>query len=131
MKEVTEWNNNPRNMWVWDKDINQKVKRKVIYISKRNMYHYTVMTLTDDETEFQHFMHCAEIEETKYRRMTNQELAWWIREKPTREYKRNYCSTISFEYFYTEENASATVGSDILIREDGDEWREPLVEVTE
>lgn len=75
--------------------------------------------------------HCAEIEEPKKRRMTNQELSWWIREKPTREYKHNYCTTVSFEYFYTEEKADTTVDSNILIRENGGEWHEPLVEVEE
>lgn len=137
MKEVTfkDWQKNPtpRMMWVWDNNIRDKVKRKVIYIIDNDKISFPVVALNETQVTTSTFIHCAEIEESKTRRYTNQELAWWVREKPTREYKykRNDCSTIYFEYFYTEENANTTVDSDVLIREDGGEWHEPLVEVEE
>ena len=130
MKEVTyeDWQKNPtpRMMWVWDGDEVAKKRRKVIYFLGPKAP-YPVAALTGDETITVHFKHCAEIEEPKTRRMTNQELAWWLREKPTREYKCEYRIGIYYEYVYTDEGAD----EDIVIRENGGEWKEPLVEVKE
>lgn len=74
---------------------------------------------------------CAEIEEPKTRRMTYQELSWWLREKPTREWtfifqKPARAHTV-FEYFDNE--AKQPVDEDIIIRENSGEWHEPIVEV--
>lgn len=135
MNEVTIWDNRPREMWVWDNDSAVKKRKKVVYLCDFVGLTYPVVALSEGLTEgsicLSVFKHCAEIEESKTRRMTNQEFAWWLREKPTREYKRNYGSLVSFEYSYIEEKADGPVSVDILIREDGGEWHEPLVEVEE
>ena len=133
MKEVTyeDWQKNPtpRMMWVWDEDEELKVKRKVIYILKDGVYTSPVLVVVD-ECMYETFRHCAEIEEPKTRRMTNKELSRWLREKPTRECK--YSSPISCSvhstYTYNEDDGEEEVSKDVVIREDDDEWREPLVE---
>lgn len=131
MKEVTheDWMKNPtpRMMWVWDDVKHIKQKRKVICIVNRP--DYPVVALSTDGRETNLFMHCAEIEGSKTRRMTNQELAWWLTEKPYREIKDD--GWIFSRYYYIEENQFQEVKDDIFIREDGGEWREPLVETDE
>ena len=136
MKEVTyeDWQKNPtpRMMWVWNSNVEDKLKRKVIYFLGSES-HYPIVGLTVNELTAECFMHCAEIEEPKTRRMTNQELAWWLRKKPTREYKTtsNFYPIVYGEYTYLESESSDKVDINIFIREDGGEWREPLVEVEE
>ena len=71
------------------------------------------------------------MKEPKKRRMTNQEFAWWLREKSNREYKRVYSISIHFEHIYSEQYADEPVSRDFLIRENGGEWHEPLVGVEE
>lgn len=127
MKEVTyeDWlrNPTPRMMWVWDDDEKDKVQRKVVYVIKGGSY--PVKATTNDDTGYEAYRRCAEIEEP--RRMTNRELSRWLREKPTREIK--YCSnTIDCFYTYIEEDAEQEAIKGILIREDDSDWREPLVE---
>ena len=134
MKEVTyeEWQKNPtpRMMWVWDDKDKEKIKRKVVYIlSGVRGRKQNVITLYTDESCTYAYAHCAEIE--KQRRMTNQELAWWLREKPTREWKYMNGVTVYGYYGYEEKCENEEVLNNILIREDGGEWREPLVEVEE
>ena len=125
MKEVTyeDWQKNPtpREMWVWDDYEEDKKKLKVIYISKET---YPVVSVTLDDKQTEHFMHCAEIE--KQRRMTRKELSRWLREKPTREYK--FGTTVFCSYNYSETEAHDEVLDGTLIREDDGEWQEPLVE---
>ena len=132
MKEVTyeDWQKNPtpRMMWVWDDNENNKVQRKVLYIIYKPIT-YRVIALIKSELSTESFMHCAEIE--KQRRMTNKELAWWLREKPTREWKYKNGVTVYGYYGYEEKCENEEVPNNILIREDGGEWREPLVEVEE
>ena len=136
MKEVTyeEWQKNPtpRMMWVWDNDAKNKEKRKVVYVLN-NDYTYRVLSSADDdsnhETFYGTFKHCAEIE--KQRRMTNKELSRWLREKPTREYKYQTSDYIYSAFNYREYKQDEEVHEDMRIREDGGEWREPLVEVEE
>ena len=135
MKEITyeDWQENPtpREMWVWDDYEEDKKKRKIIYISKER---YPVVSVTLDDKHVERYEHCAEIE--KQRRMTNKELSRWLREKATREYKyRNNGTNDSFVYcvysylsYLEETEADEEVNASILIREDGGEWREPLVE---
>ena len=130
MKEVTyeDWlkNPQPREMWVWDNNPANAVKRKVVYFSGEEL-EYPVIIVTFDEAVELRFKHCAEIE--MKRRMTNKELAWWLSEKPHRELKmRDY---IYHDYDYKENEQDAEVADLYLIREDGSEWREPLVEETE
>ena len=137
MKEVTyeDWMKNPtpRMMWVWNKNVTLKKKRKVVYFSKENFVDYPVIGLQSDDSCVENFQHCAEIEKSKTRRMTNKELSRWLREKPTREYKYSDVSgnIVSCFYAYFDDYASKELQDDILIREDDSEWREPLVEVKE
>ena len=131
MKEVTyeDWlkNYTPRMMWVWDDDEKDKVQRKVVYVIKGGPCRYPVRVTRDDDTDYEAYKHCAEIE--KQRRMTNKEFARWLREKPTREWKYKDGISVYCYYGYEEKCENEEVISNILIREDGSEWREPLVEV--
>ena len=134
MKELTyeDWikNPTPRMMWVWDSNENNKVQRKVLYIIDKPIT-YQVIALIKSELSTESFMHCAEIEEPKTRRMTKKELSRWLREKPTREFKFNGyigCSVYSI-YTYDEDCGDKEVRKDVVIREDDGEWKEPLVEV--
>lgn len=132
MKEVTynDWQKNPtpRMMWVWDGNENAKQQRKVIYFLDPGIS-YSVLALTEDKIDTEHFKHCAEIEELKTRRMTHKELSRWLKEKPTREWKYTDGDYAYSVYCYKEEYADEEVHDSILIREDDGEWREPLVEV--
>ena len=135
MKEVTyeDWlkNPTPRMMWVWDDKDKDKVKRKVIYFNENKHAHYPIIALSEDAVISANYKHCAEIEEPKIRRMTNKELARWLREKPTREWKYMNGVTVYGYYGYEEKCENEEVLNNILIREDGGGWREPLVEVEE
>ena len=132
MKEVTyeEWQKNPtpRMMWVWGNSETDKRKRKVIYISELDIP-YPIFALTDDKLNTEHFRYCAEIE--KQRRMTYKELSRWLRGKPTREWKYQTSDYICSTFDYREYVQDKEVTDDIRIRENGGEWREPLVEVKE
>ena len=132
MKEVTyeDWQKNPtpRMMWVWDDKDKDKVKRKVIYFIENKKAHYPIIALSPDAVISAGYRHCAEIEEPKTRRMTNKEFARWLREKPTREWKYMNGVTVYGYYGYEEKCENEEVLNNILIREDGGEWREPLVE---
>ena len=142
MKELTyeDWVNNPtpRMMWVWDNDIGNKVKRKVVYITEKYKTSFPVVALNETQSSPCLFMHCAEIkEEPKKRRYTNQELAWWLQDGIKEGKHREWCyrfldDAIVHSYFdYLEDNANSSLDKDILIREDNGRWREPLVEVEE
>ena len=130
MKEVTyeDWEKNPtpRMMWVWDVNEKDKVRRKVVYIGKGGPCNHPVMATTDDDTEYEAYRHCAEIE--KQRRMTNKALSRWLREKPTREYKFKNSDFVYGEKNYREIDQDDEVKYDIFIREGDSDWREPLVE---
>ena len=130
MKKVTyiDWiqNPTPRMMWVWDKDEELKVQRKVIYFLKPGLS-FPIVALSEDEVSTENFKHCAEIE--KFRRMTYKELSRWLREKPTREYTYSCKEYIGNWCGYTVDNQDNEVTKDILIREDDGEWQEPLVEM--
>lgn len=132
MKEVTyeDWQKNPipRMMWVWCSEDEEKKKRKVVYIlSGAKGKKYNVLTVADKETSTIAYMHCAEIE--KQRLMTNKELARWLREKPTREWKFTTDGDIYNTFAYNEDTADIACWNAIVVREDDGEWREPLVEV--
>ena len=130
MKEVTyeEWikNPTPRMMRVRDSDKSLKVQRKVVYMIKNVVLKFRVLTIKDDDTDYETYLHCAEIE--KQRRMTNKELSRWLRVKPTREYKFKNSDFVYGEKNYREIEQNDEVKYDIFIREDDGEWREPLVE---
>lgn len=134
MKVITyeEWlkNPTPRMMWVWDVNERDKVQRKVIYFHDNGLP-YPIIALSDDEIDTENFKYCAEIKKPKIRRMTNKELSRWLREKPTREYKRfkSDDALVSYYHSYIERTANEEIEDSILIREDDSDWREPLVEV--
>ena len=131
MKEVTyeDWQKSltPRMMWVWNSNVENKVQAKVIYVIKSGEY----PVVTDNDVDLIRYKHCAEIEEPKRRRMTNKELSLWLREQPTREYKYQTSDFICSTFDYREYVQDEEVHGDVLIRENGGEWREPLVEVEE
>ena len=132
MKEVTyeDWQKNPtpRMMWVWDVKDKDKVKRKVIYFIENKMAHYPVVALSPDAVISAGYKHCAELEEPKTRRMTNKELSRWLREKSTREYKYQTSDYIYSAFNYREYKQDEEVHEAMRIREDGGEWKEPLME---
>ena len=132
MKELTyeDWIKNPipRMMWVWDDNENNKVQRKVIYIIDKPIT-YQVIALIKSELSTESFMHCAEIEEVKTRRMTYKELSRWLRENSTREYKYITSSYIYASFDYREKNQNVEVHESMRIRENDGEWKEPLIEV--
>ena len=132
MKEVTyeDWQKNrtPRMMWVWNSTAECKVKRMVLFLTERNSSR-PVIALTSDNITTANYKHCAEIK--KQRRMTNKELSWWLSEKPHRERKFARAPYIYTYYTYNENEQDKEVIDNILIRENGGEWREPLVEVEE
>ena len=72
---------------------------------------------------------CIKVE-TKLHRMTNQEFTWWLRECP--EEHREYCHkegySAHYNYYYSFDNANEEVEEDILIRKNGGEWMEPVIE---
>lgn len=132
MKEVTydDWQKNPtpRMMWVWCNEDEEKKMRKVVYIlSGTKGKKYNVLTVADKETYTTAYMHCAELE--KQRLMTYKELARWLREKPTREWKLTFDGYIHSNFTYDEDAADMACWDAIVVREDDGEWREPLVEV--
>lgn len=135
MKELTyeDWQKNPtpRMMWVWDNKVKYKEERKVVYVLDGNSGSYNVITTNNDDSSYEPYKHCAEIEEPKTRRMTNKELSRWLREKPTREYKYLTSDYICNTFDYREYVQDEEVHEDMRIREDDGEWREPLVEVEE
>ena len=136
MKEVTyeEWQKNPtpRMMWVWDSSENNKKQLKVIYISKEDITH-PVIALSHSDIDSSRYKHCAEIE--KQRRMTNKELSWWlqdgIKDGKHREIKYG-CKRddveVECQYTYLDSKCNDAVPVGFLIRENGGEWHEPLVE---
>ena len=131
MKEVTyeDWQKNPtpREMWCWNSSEDHKVKARVLHILSNGTFVYPILSVTDDDSRYETFQHCAEI--GKQRRMTNKELSWWLSEKPHRELKIG--DYFYHDYDYKENEQDAEVTDLVLIREEGGEWREPLVEVEE
>lgn len=67
------------------------------------------------------------------RRMTHQELSWWLREhsEEHRELKYKSSPHILTTYPYSEVEAKEEVSSECFIRSNGGEWKEPLIEVKE
>lgn len=134
MKEINyeEWKKNPtpRMMWVWDnEDASDKKIKNVVYITKDGLHnYYPVMTVDENNEYYDTYRHCAEIEQ---RRMTKQELAWWLRGNPTRELKSCNDKWIQTYLLYTDETSNIPVSDNVLIRENGGEWRVPLVEAKE
>ena len=130
MKELThkEWMENPtpRMMWVWDSNEAHKKQMKVVYFSNTAI-EYPVVALTNNDVNAVRYKHCAEIE--KQRRMTNKELARWLRLNPTREIKYDrQCDRVYYNYNYYDSESNKEVDTELVIRENDGEWREPLIE---
>ena len=102
----------------------------VLFLTERNPSH-PVIALTSDNITTANYKHCAEIEKSNTRRMTHKELAHWLKEKPTREFKYSSSRFIYTFHSYDENCEDEEIHEDILIREDDGEWRKPLVEVEE
>ena len=135
MKTLTyeDWVKNPvpRNMWVWDDSEEDMVKRKVVYFNENRSASYPVIVITEKGDSSAEYKHCAELEPK--RRMSNKELARWLREHPSREYKYhsncNYASCSVYSYHtYDEALEDEEINKDIVIREDYGEWKEPIIE---
>ena len=69
-------------------------------------------------------------EEIKTRRMTNQELADWLRDCPEerREFKYTGCDGVYSSYDYLESSENSPVERKLIRRNHG-EWEEPLIEM--
>lgn len=71
------------------------------------------------------------IEKAKTRRMTNQELSWWLRD--CQQERREVCrvdeDTIYSRYIYRKCDANEEVPEFVRIRKNGGEWQEPLIEI--
>ena len=135
MKEITyeDWQKNPkpRMMWVWNDDFEEREKQKVVYVIKDYFASCPILAVSEEDSSFCMYCHCAEIEDPKTRRMTNKELSRWIREKFTREFKYVNRDYVYSEFDYREYKQDEEVDVDMRIREDDGEWREPLIEVEE
>lgn len=141
MKKLTyeDWNKNPtpRMMWVWNDDFEEREKKKVVYVIKDDFASCPVLAVSEEDSSFCIYCCCAEIEEPKTRRMTNQELSWWlqegIKEGKHREWSYHlYKTIVARSYFdYCVSGMDKPVEDGILIRENGGEWHEPIVEVEE
>lgn len=130
MKELTheDWMKNTvsRIMWVWDNNEDCKRKAKVIYIAEQDIV-FPVIVLDDNGRDIYRYKHCAEV--SKQRRMTNKELSRWLRENPTREFKYDrQCDRVCYAYRYYDSESNEEVATELVIRENDSEWKEPLVE---
>jgi hypothetical protein len=67
----------------------------------------------------------------KTRRMTNQELVWWLRDCSEEHREWKCTSTVYVNYYisYIEKDANKECEKDILIRRNGGKWEEPLIEI--
>ena len=124
MKEVTEWDNNPREMWVWGSEPERKQKEFVIWI-RSDDYHPRVVTIDREEHDaIMPFQHCAEIEPRRL--MTNKELSRWLREKPNREWKD--AIFVHADLIYRECEEDTEVSNGIYVREGDSPWFVPFAE---
>lgn len=131
MKEVTEWDNRPRLMWVWDEDDEDKKYRLfVVYIAaKVNRGQKRVLSVNTVTHTSKWYDHCAEITDEE-KRMTNKQLSDWLAEDYHREYvDTKYGLVHKLVYAYYDIDRDIEVSESIRIRENNGEWREPLVEL--
>ena len=130
MKELTyeDWQKNPtpRIMWIWDNKEEDRVKRKVIYFIENKNVSHPVVALSQDGTITANYKHCAEI--GNIRRMTYRELSWWLSDKSHREYRYKNNDFVFRTLDYKESKQNEEVTDSFLIRENSEEWKEPLIE---
>lgn len=69
----------------------------------------------------------------KSRRMTNRELAWWLREhqEEHREFRFKADISVFSTYTYRESSCNCPCEEGILIRSNGGKWKEPLFDEVE
>lgn len=69
----------------------------------------------------------------RQRRMTHQELSWWLRDAPEEHREWRWTSAVyaNNNFSYIERDAHEECPEDILIRSNGEEWREPLIEIND
>lgn len=81
---------------------------------------------TETQSEYDLFIE----EEINFRRMTNQELADWLRQCPEehREFKYTGCDGVYSTYDYLESSENSSVERKLIRRNHG-EWQEPLIEI--
>lgn len=84
----------------------------------------------DKSTENNDLFIIEESAEVNTRRMTHQELAWWLRDHPEehRELKMSVDDPIIDSLYYYDNETNVTVNKDIIIRRNGGEWEEPIVD---
>lgn len=124
MTEVKEWDNNPRQMLVWDNDENDKKVRFVIYVDADKLYN--VFTLNEDG-QFVPYKHCADFKDVL---MTNEELYRWLQLGAFRQVK--FQGIIKGTWSYNETMEDEPVPDDVLVRKDTDqEWVPPTKVLTE
>lgn len=126
MKEVKEWDGNPREMRVWDDD--EEERAIVVFIKPDfDSHYYPVVAWHKDYDGVLSYKHCAEIEEDE-RPMTHKELARWLREKPNREYKYGDYENVNVHsvFVYGLLMEDEPVDKKIYVREGDGEWKKPL-----
>lgn len=138
MKEINykEWQKNPkpREMWVWNNEVEEKKKERVIAVLGQKNIKHRILAIQGDYEYIKRFNHCAEIEEQKTRPKTYKELAWWLQDGikagKHREWKLELeiDATIRSTMNYSEEQANDFV-KNILVRENGGEWHKPIIEL--
>lgn len=136
MKEVTEWDNNPREMWVWDDNVHNRKKVFVVNIlqDKMTLEHIVKAVVYNPDANRMlifNYKHCAEIKERRC--MTNKELSRWLREKPNREckYGDDPHTTVCHSFRYCLDEEDDEVEDGWYVREGDEPWHEPLIEVQE
>jgi hypothetical protein len=94
----------------------------VIYFSKEGKYNSF-----EGENNLDLFIE----EEIKTRRMTIKELAWWLRDHPEehREFKYKDTQKVDSHGSYNECDQNEECNQNIVVRKNGGEWQEPLVEI--
>lgn len=131
MKEVTEWDNNPREMLVWDDNVDVARKCFVVYIRpKTDNVERPVLVCLNSIGSIPIFKHCAEIgsESQKKRLMTKKELSRWLRERPDREWKETDCGFVHTDLLYLASDEDEPVSDDIYVREGDSPWFVPFAE---
>jgi len=80
-----------------------------------------------DESEFDLLLEVP----IQYRRMTHQELSWWLRDHPEehREWMRGDGLRVWSVFEYSLARASDPCDPNTMIRSNGGEWRDPLIEI--
>lgn len=130
MKEVKEWNNKPRKMWVWDDNDDKKREMFVIYIiSDEKDCAYPVIAYDEGCNDTENFRHCAEIESSEL--MTDKQLSRWLRRKPNREWAYSCGAYVFNNYDYNKRGGDAPVNDEILVREGDEEWKKPTKDLFE